>query len=99
MDDLKDPATRPALEEGELVAVTLKKLIETRLYRPELPKGHKFSVREGERVKFNKAKFKANEELMTPYFTPLEIHRGPEITSPHLPPDQAAGAPATDIPS
>ena len=90
MESLQDPVIEPVLEEGESAAVALKKVLEGRVYRPEIPAGHRLNVRQDERVKFNKAKFKEHEEMLTSYFTLLWICRGADITNP---PEQEAEIP------
>ena len=81
MEMLQDPVTETVLEEGESATAALKKALEGRVYRPEIPAGHRLNIRQDERVKFNKSRLKEYEETLTSDPTPLRICRGADITN------------------
>ena len=77
-------------EDGETAGKKLKKLIEGKQYKPELPPGHQLTMREAKRIRFNKAKTapsKKGDELELPHSTPLQIPGAPDLpplpTNPH----------------
>ena len=65
VETIKDPETEVGLEKGDTAVDTLKKAIENRIYRPQIPPGHLFEETSLPRVKYNKAKFKELEEGLT----------------------------------
>ena len=76
---IEDPETKIIPEEGDSATETLKKSIEGRIYRPQIPPGHRLNIRQDERVKYNKTRLKEIEEDLTSDPNRFQMYRGADI--------------------